>query len=447
MAHIWQSLRSGDWLTPARCRAYSLILLAVCALAMVGWIAASHHLIDRNGKPIGTDFSSFYAAGTLALEGHAADAYAPALQHAREQQMFGANTPFFIWLYPPVFFLVAAPLAVLPYPLALAVWQGATLALYLLVIAIILRAARRQHSVIADTWLPVAAAFPAVFINLGHGQNGFLTASLLGAALVSLPRRPILGGALMGLLCYKPQFALLFPVALLAAAQWRAFVAAGLTVIAVAALSYLVFGADAWAAFIASTELSRRLLLEQGAVGFQKLQSVFAAVRLWGGGIPLAYAVQGAVSGLVICCTAWVWYTSDQHALKSALLVAATTLASPHLLDYDLMLLAPALAFLITAMLDLEHDPEKCVAVFRKRSCSNKNIERDDDSKKSHPALAVRDYELSLLAFVWIAPLVARSVAGLAAIPVGAIATLTLFGLIMARSLRERAFRGAGAFA
>src|SRR5205085_2871669 len=36
-----------------------------------------------------------------------------------------------------------------------------------------------------------------------------------------------------------------------------------------------------------------------------------------------------------------------------------------------------------------EHDPEKCAAVFRKRSCSNKKVERDDDSKKSHPAAAV----------------------------------------------------------
>jgi hypothetical protein len=35
----------------------------------------------------------------------------------------------------------------------------------------------------------------------------------------------------------------------------------------------------------------------------------------------------------------------------------------------------------------LEHDPEKWVPVFRKRSCSNKKIERDDDSKKSHLAL------------------------------------------------------------
>jgi wyosine [tRNA(Phe)-imidazoG37] synthetase (radical SAM superfamily) len=36
----------------------------------------------------------------------------------------------------------------------------------------------------------------------------------------------------------------------------------------------------------------------------------------------------------------------------------------------------------------LEHDPEKWVPVFGKRSCSNKNLERDDDSKKSHPDLS-----------------------------------------------------------
>src|SRR6516225_8206847 len=38
----------------------------------------------------------------------------------------------------------------------------------------------------------------------------------------------------------------------------------------------------------------------------------------------------------------------------------------------------------------LEHDPEKWVPVFGKRSCSNKKIERDDDSKKSHSALRSR---------------------------------------------------------
>jgi hypothetical protein len=38
----------------------------------------------------------------------------------------------------------------------------------------------------------------------------------------------------------------------------------------------------------------------------------------------------------------------------------------------------------------LKHDPEKCAAVFRKRSCSIKELKRDDDSTKSHRALARR---------------------------------------------------------
>jgi cobalt-precorrin 5A hydrolase len=36
----------------------------------------------------------------------------------------------------------------------------------------------------------------------------------------------------------------------------------------------------------------------------------------------------------------------------------------------------------------LAHDPEKWVPVFGKRSCSNNRPEQDDDSKKSHRALA-----------------------------------------------------------
>ena len=44
--------------------------------------------------------------------------------------------------------------------------------------------------------LLLALAYPAVLINIGHGQNGFLTAALLGGALIILDRRPILAGIL-----------------------------------------------------------------------------------------------------------------------------------------------------------------------------------------------------------------------------------------------------------
>src|SRR5262245_17768606 len=41
----------------------------------------------------------------------------------------------------------------------------------------------------------------------------------------------------------------------------------------------------------------------------------------------------------------------------------------------------------------LEHDPEKWIPVFGKRSCSNNKVERDGDSKKSHLALAAAQFK------------------------------------------------------
>ena len=50
MTHIRQGLRSGQWLTASRARSHSLILLAVGAIAVAGWIGLSDGLIDRSGK-------------------------------------------------------------------------------------------------------------------------------------------------------------------------------------------------------------------------------------------------------------------------------------------------------------------------------------------------------------------------------------------------------------
>jgi len=406
MTHIWQGirqgLRSGEWLTVARARGYSLILLGLCTIAAAGWIAMSDGLVDRNGKPLGTDFASFYAASSLVLDGRPVDVYNMAAHYAREQQIFGAATPYYAWLYPPIFLLVATPFALMPYQMALAVWQISTLALYLSVIGSIVR--RMRGIVIGSLWLPIAAGFPAVFINLGHGQNGLLTAGLFGAALVALPTRPVVSGILFGTLAYKPQFALVIPVALLAAGQWRAIVTAGITVMALVAMTSLVFGTDLWLAFAVSTETSRKLLLEQGEVGFEKLQSVFAAVRMWGASIPVAYAVQGVVSAAVVCGTAWAWRSACDRDLKSALLVIATLLASPHVLDYDLAILALAIGFTVKAGL----------------------------------AGGFRPFEISLLAAAWIAPLLSRGVAGATGIPLGLLALLAFYVFILRRAVLDR---------
>jgi hypothetical protein len=198
---------------------------------------------------------------------------------------------------------------------------------------------------------------------------------------------------------------LLIPFALLAGAQWRTMIAAGLTVIALAGATTLAFGPEIWWAFAASTETARKLLLEQGGVGFEKLQSVFAAIRLWGGGISLAYAVQGTASLIAIGGVAWLWRSSGDRNLKAALLMVATLLGSPHVLDYDLTIVGPAMAFMIASI---------------------------DASG------GVLDYEISLMAVAWITPLAARGIAGASGLPIGLITIAALYGVVLRRATETR---------
>ena len=389
-------LASGNWLTAERLRAYCLILIALAVIALGALLATSKGLNDYQGRPLGTDFSNVYAAGKYVLEGKSAAPYDWPLQHKKEQEIFGEQTPFYGWHYPPIFLFLAAALALLPYLAALAVWQASTLALYLLSIrAILPRAA---------IWLP-ALAYPAVLINIAHGHNGFLTAALIGGGLYLLRSKPVAAGILLGLLIYKPQFGVLIPLALAAGGYWRAFVAAGLTVLALCAASYVAFGIETWDAFRDSMTLTREIVLEKGDTGFHKIQSVFAAVRLLGGSAGLAYAAQGIVFVTVAAFVFRLWRGNRAFALKAAALIAGSMLATPYLLDYDLMIAAPAIAFLAGHGLNKGFAP----------------------------------YEKSLLVFVFIAPLLSRAIAEHMLLPLGLIAVLLLFSIAIKRASESTA--------
>ena len=69
---------------------------------------------------------------------------------------------------------------------------------------------------------------------------------------------------------------------------------------------------------------------------------------MWGGGIALAYAAQGAVTLLIAAALVWLWRGAAAFPLKAAGLLIGSVLATPYSLDYDLMLLAPAIAYLAT---------------------------------------------------------------------------------------------------
>ena len=403
MDGVRQALRSGEWLTRERIRMVAVAVLIASAAGFLYLVVTATGGVDRQGRPIGTDFANVYAAGTYVLEGNFQAPFDSVQQYAREQAIFGAATQFYGWHYPPYFLFVAAALAWMPYGLALLVWQAVTLGLYLLAIRAILKAFAPQDGAKANAdplWLLLALAFPAVLINVGHGHNGFLTAALLGGGLVGLDRRPLLAGILFGLMAYKPQFGLMIPIALAAGGYWRTFAAAAATAVLLTLLTTLAFGVQVWHAFFVGAEFTRTVVLEQGDTGWHKIQSIFSWARMWGAPVPLAYAIQGAATLVFAMASAWLWHGKAPYPLKASGLCLAAILATPYTLDYDMMVLAPAIAFLVA----------------------------DGMARGFGP------WEKTALAALWLVPLVARTVPQATLIPLGVPAMLAMFVLILRRA-------------
>ena len=385
-------LRNADWLNRSRAVAYGRIFLAVSVLAVVVWTALSSHGIDLYGRPLGTDFKSFWAASQLALQGRPAAAYDPRLHGAAELAMFGGRgLGYAAFFYPPLFLLVCLPLALLPYFAALVVWQLVTGAAWLRVVQALLG------------WRAVVPvlAYPAVLLNLEHGQNGFLIAALFGAGALALQRRPALAGICFGCLAIKPQLLLLLPVLLLLRRAWRTIGAAIVTVSALSALSLALFGTAAWTGWLAVAPLARATL-EQGLVDPGKMQSVFAAIQVLGGGVTAGYVAQAAVAVCVAAALVWAQFQRADAMAMAMLTACGSVLATPFVLDYDLCLLALPMAWLL------------------RQGC------RD----------GFQPWEKLGLAAGFGLPLLSRVLAVRIGIPIAPVVLLAVFGLVLRRSVQ-----------
>jgi alpha-1,2-mannosyltransferase len=390
-APLVTALREALWLTRERALAYGRILLAMSLATAVVWTALAHGGLDRLDKPLGTDFISFWTASKLALGGHAPQAYDITAHHAEQARLFQRDVGYSAFFYPPIYLLICLPLAILPYLASLAVWLGVTGVAYWRVV----------RAWLGDRFgaLPIFA-FPAVLVNIGHGQNGFLTTALFGGGALMLDRRPIVAGVLFGCMVYKPQLGLMIPLALIAAGRWKTIAAATATVLVLAGLSMAIFGLDAWRGFLAVSPVAKAVL-EQNLVGYAKMQSTFAGVRLLHGGLGLAYTMQivvalAACAGLVI-----LQRRSFRGGAEGPAMVTAALLASPFLLDYDLLLLAIPLAWLAREGL----------------------------------RTGFRPWEKLGLAAAFILPMISRSLAATIGLPLAPIVIGALFILVLRRGL------------
>ena len=296
-------------------------------------------IYDPDGLGIPTDFVNVWAAGRLVLDGHPAQAYDWDIQKQVELALLRQDFPgYFAWHYPPPFLFVASLLAQLPYSAAFISWVSLSFVPYL---------AMMRAIVGRSFGLMLAIAFPMVFNNTLVGQNGFLTAALIGGTLYLMPTRPILSGICLGLLSYKPQYGLLFPLVLIAASQWTVFFTAGVVAVAMAFASWLAFGTESWQAFFHWMPMFSQAFLTEGKATWWKLQSLFSLVRYFGGTEQLAWAFQWVLTASVAVVLVLMWRSRVKYSVKAAALAAGTLLTTPYLFMYDMMVLAIPVAFLV----------------------------------------------------------------------------------------------------
>jgi arabinofuranan 3-O-arabinosyltransferase len=318
---------------PVELVCFALIVVNVVALiafyAQGSWILAG-----RGASGNVFDFVELWAAGRLAAAGHAAAAYDWAVLKPAEESVVGHFKGYLGWQYPPTFLFVAAALALLPYAGACVVWIFGTFVAYLAAI----------RAIVGDRFgYFLAAAFPAVLANFMAGQNGFLSASLIGGSLAVLEERPICAGVLLGLLSYKPHLGLLFPIALAASGRWRVCVTAGIVATLVVVASWAVFGTASWQAFLPGI---RHALAFDGAAYWGRLQSAFGLSRALYDSEAVAWSVQIATALVAAAAIGVLWRSRAAFDIKAAALGVGALLAAPHLLPYDLVILAVPIAFL-----------------------------------------------------------------------------------------------------
>jgi hypothetical protein len=385
-------IRSGDWLTRER----SIRIAVICglvSLAILGYLlGSSSGTLDYEGRPLGTDFSQVWTAGRMVLDGRAAEVWNWDAHRAVQEAFHGPRlTEWYGWHYPPPFLLIAAALATLPYLPALFVWQAATLLPFAWLM--------RRFTGRREAWLFVLAA-PVTLVCMMHGHNGFLTALLLGGGLMLLEKRPFVAGLLLGCLVYKPQFVLVLPLLLLVVWNWRAIAGAAVSSLTLIAITLAFWGWPVWQAFFDSLPLTRRVVIEAGTTGWEKIMSPFSAVRSWGGSIEGAYAVQGVFTLAAIGATLWL-ARKARPDLRNAAVTGAVLISTPYVLDYDYVVLLAGIAF-------LWRDAER------------------------HGWLS---WEKSALALVWIAPLIARNVAAMTLFPLGLLTAILVLLLAVRRAL------------
>jgi alpha-1,2-mannosyltransferase len=340
----------------------ALVAIIGGAIGLYGWLIFVM-AFDHNGPfgqryiTPGIDYMVYWRAARAAMAGDFALLADPVAFTAQISEQFHAwlsrPLPLFPWMYPPHFLLILMPFAVLPFAISYALFQVASFASAVAAGCCFWAGPSRRWAL----WALGLALSPAASMNVIAGQNAFLTLALLLGGMGLLGRSDFVAGLILGLLSYKPQFAIMVAVALLAARQWRALAGAIVSASFAIVLSAATFGFAPWRLWLGHT-LPGALLGGAGDLAWSNAGrlwglSVWACATVLGGPDWLANAAQGAAILLAMVCTWIAFCGAFGRDRRIAVLLTATLIAAPHVSPYDLVLLTAVVLLLYRDMLDI----------------------------------------------------------------------------------------------
>jgi Glycosyltransferase family 87 len=309
-----------------------LAALATCvALSAIGFARLGPWHRDL------VDFDVFHIVAQRVWLGDADLAYQFEKFFSVQQAASGGSDDFMPWTYPPQFDLLLAPFALMSTGTAYFLFTAATLVFYL----IVLRSIAASHFVLA-----LIVLLPAMEVTIACGQNGFLTAGLIGLVCLFIEERPIAAGLALGLMVIKPHLAITFAAYAILARRWIVVVTAGTVVLVSSLLCTLVFGPQIWAALMRSAHDSA-IFLERGYYQLYRMISFYAALRTLGLSASAAFLGQAVVAACCLGIIAIAWYRQFPARCCLGLTAMLAVSISPYAYDYDLPIFGIGLALLL----------------------------------------------------------------------------------------------------
>jgi hypothetical protein len=332
-------IRRPGWPRSARQAKGHAIVVAVIlwiAAAIVSFVGTSDRGIA--GPLKGADFVQFYTLGHLASAHRVAEMYDAAAFHEAQAALLPESAPeIYPPVYPPQAAVMFAPATGLSYQTALFIWSVLTIAAYALIVwstwkAFADRLPDRTFVIAA------AAAFPPFWSLVLHGQvTVILLAAFWGGWRALECRRSWLAGFSFGLLAIKPQFGIPLAVVVLASGEWAMLAGALTSVAAQAAVVWLMLGTDAFTAFGHNIPgmIAVADLLEAKPFMSHSLRAITRLTPNWFG-VPL----WAALAAIVLRYAVRAWKSDAPIRVRLGVIVLAAVLVNPHVIIYDLTVLA-----------------------------------------------------------------------------------------------------------